>query len=339
MKKKAFITGVTGQDGAYLAQFLLEKGYDVAGGYRRLSNINFSRLDKLNITNDIKLVETDLQDTSNLVRVIQEEQPDEVYNLAAQSFVAHSFKNPILTGNVTGIGVTNILEAIRIINTDIKFYQASTSELFGNAKESPQNENTPFFPRSPYGVSKQYGHYATINYRESYDIFAVAGILFNHESPLRGLEFVTRKITNAVARIHLGKQDYFEIGNLDVKRDWGYAKEYVEAMWLMLQTEKPENYVLATGENHSVREWIIRCFELLGRKIVWQGEGENEVGKDANTGKILVKVNPEFYRPAEIYNLVGDYSKAKKELGWEPVVKYQKLVEIMLKADIDKESK
>lgn len=339
MKKKAFITGVTGQDGAYLAQFLLEKGYDVCGGFRRLSNLNFARLDELGVRNDIKLVETDLQDTSNLVRVIQEEEPDEVYNLAAQSFVAHSFKNPILTGNVTGLGVTNILEAIRIINTDIKFYQASTSELFGNAKISPQNEETPFYPRSPYGVSKQYGHYSTINYKESYNIFAVAGILFNHESPLRGLEFVTRKITNAVARIHLGKQDYFEIGNLDVKRDWGYAKEYVEAMWLMLQTEEPDNYVLATGENHSVREWIVRCFELLGKRIVWEGENEDEIGRDAITGKIHVKVNPEFYRPAEIYNLVGDYSKAKNELGWEPVVKYQKLVEIMLKADIDKESK
>lgn len=336
MRKKAFITGVTGQDGAYLSAFLLSKGYEVAGGYRRLSSPSFTRLDELGIRNHIKLIETDLLDASNLIRVIKEEKPSEVYNLAAQSFVAHSFKNPILTGNVTGMGVTNILEAVRIADDNIRFYQASTSELFGNAVQTPQNEETPFQPRSPYGVAKQYGHWATLNYRDSYQIFAVAGILFNHESPLRGLEFVTRKITNAVARISLGKQDFFEIGNLDVKRDWGYAKDYVEAMWMMLQNKTPESYVLATGENHSVREWIEHSFELVGIKIRWSGEKEKEMGFNAKTGKLLVKVNPEYFRPAEIYDLVGDYSKIKAELGWEPKVRYRELVEIMLQADLEK---
>ena len=336
MRKKAFITGVTGQDGAYLSEFLLTKGYDVVGGFRRLSSPSFTRLDELGIKNELKLVETDLLDASNLIRVIKEERPTEVYNLAAQSFVAHSFKNPILTGNVTGMGVTNILEAVRIADDNIRFYQASTSELFGNAEQSPQNEETPFQPRSPYGVAKQYGHWATLNYRDSYHIFAVAGILFNHESPLRGLEFVTRKITNAVALISLGKQDFFEIGNLDVKRDWGYAKEYVEAMWMMLQTDKPENYVLATGENHTVREWIETSFSKVGINISWEGENENEKGYDVKSGNLLVKVNPEFFRPAEIYDLVGDYSKIKRELGWKPKVKFQELVDIMLKADLEK---
>ena len=336
MRKKAFITGVTGQDGAYLSEFLLTKGYDVVGGFRRLSSPSFTRLDELGIKNELKLVETDLLDASNLIRVIKEERPTEVYNLAAQSFVAHSFKNPILTGNVTGMGVTNILEAVRIADDNIRFYQASTSELFGNAEQSPQNEETPFQPRSPYGVAKQYGHWATLNYRDSYHIFAVAGILFNHESPLRGLEFVTRKITNAVALISLGKQDFFEIGNLDVKRDWGYAKEYVEAMWMMLQTDKPENYVLATGENHTVREWIETSFSKVGINISWEGENENEKGYDVKSGNLLVKVNPEFFRPAEIYDLVGDYSEIKRELGWKPKVKFQELVDIMLKADLEK---
>lgn len=336
MTKKAFITGVTGQDGAYLSKFLLSKGYSVSGGYRKLSIPNFSRLDELGIRDKINLVETDLLDSSNLIRVIKEEKPTEVYNLAAQSFVASSFKNPSLTGKVTGMGVTNILEAIRIVDTGIRFYQASTSELFGLSEQFPQNENTPFHPRSPYGIAKLYGHWATVNYRESYNIFAVAGILFNHESPLRGLDFVTRKITHAVARIHLGKQDILEIGNLDVKRDWGYAEEYVEAMWKMLQIDKPENYVLATGENHSVREWIESSFALIDKKIRWEGKDQNEVGKDSVTGKILVKVNPSFYRPAEIYSLVGDSSKARNDLGWEPKVKYNKLVEIMLAADLEK---
>ncbi len=234
------------------------------------------------------------------------------------------------------MAVINLLEVIRIINPQIRFYQASTSELFGVAKESPQNEETPFSPRSPYGVGKLYGHWATINYRDSYNIFAVAGILFNHESPLRGIEFVTRKITDAVAKIHLGKQEFFDIGNLDVKRDWGYAKEYVEGMWMMLQTDKPENYVLATNENHSVREWTETCFELIGKRIIWEGKGKNEIGKDSVSGKILVKVNPEFFRPAEIDDLVGNYSKAKRDLGWEPKTKFKELSKMMLEADIDK---
>lgn len=338
MKKTAFITGITGQDGAYLAEFLLEKGYHVVGGFRRLSTLNFSRLDELGIREKIKLVETDMLDASNLIRAVQEVKPDEIYNLAAQSFVAHSFKNPILTGNITGLGVTNLLEAIRIVNPGIRFYQASTSELYGAAAESPQNENTPFKPRSPYGVAKLYGHWITINYRESYDIFACAGILFNHESPLRGLEFVTRKITDSVAKIHYGKLKYFEIGNLDVKRDWGYAKEYVKGMWMMLQQEKPDNFVLATNENHSVREWIETCFNHIDRQILWEDKGENEIGRDARTGEILVKVNPEYFRPAEIRDLLGDYSKAKRELDWEPHVKQRELSKIMLKADLEKHS-
>jgi GDPmannose 4,6-dehydratase len=338
MKKTAFITGITGQDGAYLAQLLLEKDYTVVGGFRRLSTPNFTRLDELGIAAKVKLVEVDLLDASNLTRVIQEIKPDEVYNLGAQSFVAHSFKNPILTGNVTGLGVTNLLEAIRIVDTNIRFYQASTSEMFGHASEFPQNENTPFYPRSPYGVAKLYGHWMTINYRESYNIFAATGILFNHESPLRGIEFVTRKITDAVAKIHLRKQKFFEIGNMEVKRDWGFAKEYVEGMWKMLQVEKPDTYVLATNETHTVREWIEVCFDLVGTQIVWGGKEENEIGKDAQTGEVLVKVNPEFYRPAEVEHLLGDYSKAKRELSWEPKIKFKELAEIMLKADIEKQS-
>ncbi|HPX92112.1 MAG TPA: GDP-mannose 4,6-dehydratase [Spirochaetota bacterium] len=334
--KRAFITGITGQDGAYLAELLLTKGYKVYGGFRRLSTPNFWRLDELNITDKVELVEIDLLDAGNLTRVIGDIKPDEVYNLAAQSFVAHSFKNPVLTGKVTGIGVTNILEAIRIVNKNIKFYQASTSELFGLVQEIPQTENTPFYPRSPYGVAKLYGHWITINYRESYDMFASTGILFNHESPLRGLEFVTRKITDAVAKIYHGKQEFFEIGNLDAKRDWGYAKEYVEGMWRILQAPKADNYVLATNETHSVREWIEVCFNYIGKEIVWEGEGEKEVGKDAKSGKVLVQVNPAFYRPAEVDLLIGDYSKAKTELGWEPKTKYKELAEIMLQRDIER---
>jgi len=336
MAKTAFITGITGQDGAYLAQLLLSKEYNVVGGFRRLSTPNFWRLEELGIINNIELVETDLLDVGNLVRTIDKYEPLEIYNLAAQSFVAHSFSNPLLTGKVTGLGVANILEAIRIVNKGIRFYQASTSELFGMVQEIPQKETTPFYPRSPYGVAKLYGHWITINYRESYGIFASAGILFNHESPLRGIEFVTRKITDAVAKIHYGKQDFFEIGNMDAKRDWGYAKEYVEGMYLMLQAEKPDNYILATGETHSVREWIEVCFEIVGRKVVWEGAKEKEIGRDAKSGKVLVKVNPEYFRPAEVDILVGDPSKAKKELGWEPKVKYRELAEIMLKRDLER---
>lgn len=334
--KRAFITGITGQDGAYLAEFLLSKGYSVIGGFRRLSTPNFWRLEELGIAQEIVLEEIDMLDAGNLVRVIDKYSPDEVYNLAAQSFVAHSFANPLLTGNVTGLGVTSILEAIRIVNKNIRFYQASTSELFGLAQEYPQKETTPFYPRSPYAIAKLYGHWMTINYRESYGIFASTGILFNHESPLRGIEFVTRKITNAVAKIYSGKQEFFEIGNMDAKRDWGYAKEYVDGMWRILQADRPDNFVLATGETHSVREWIEVCFGHIGKKIIWKGERQNEEGVDAKTKKVLVKVNPEFFRPAEVDYLVGDASKAKHELGWEPNVKFAKLAEIMLERDIER---
>ncbi len=337
--KTAFVTGITGQDGAYLAELLLGKGYRVVGGFRRLSTPNFARLDELKVTGDVELVEVDLLDAGNLTRVISEVKPDEVYNLGAQSFVAHSFKNPVLTGNVTGIGVTNLLESIRMVNTGIKFYQASTSELYGKVQETPQKETTPFYPRSPYGVAKLYGHWMTINYRESYNIFASTGILFNHESPLRGLEFVTRKVTDSVAKIYYGKQDFFEIGNMDAKRDWGYAKEYVDGMWRILQAPKADNFVLATNQTHSVREWIEVCFSFIDKEIVWQGKDENETGKDAKTGKILVKVNPAFFRPAEVDMLIGDYSKAKRELGWEPKTMYKELAEIMLKKDLERQSK
>jgi len=335
MRKVAFITGITGQDGAYLAEILLASNYKVYGGFRRLSAPNFSRLEELKILKKIKLVETDLLDPSNLARIVRDVKPTEVYNLGAQSYVAHSFKNPILTGNVTGMGVTNLLEAIRIVNPETRFYQASTSELYGLTKEFPQNEDTPFYPRSPYAIAKLYGHWMTINYRESYNIFATAGILFNHESPLRGVEFVTRKITDAVAKIHYGKLNHFDIGNMDVRRDWGYAKDYAEGMWMMMKAEKPDNFVLATNESHSVREWIELCFNLIGRNIKWEGSGKNELGRDARSGKVLVKVNPEFYRPAEVQSVIGDYSKAKRILGWEPKVRFSELVELMLNHDLE----
>lgn len=336
MNKAAFITGITGQDGAYLAEFLLKKGYKVYGGYRRLSTPNFWRLEEIGIKEQVNLIEVDLLDSGNLIRALTETRPDELYNLAAQSFVAVSFEKPVLTGKVTGMGVTNLLEAVRIVNTKIKFYQASSSEMFGKVQEIPQRESTPFYPRSPYAVAKLYGHWMTINYRESFNIFGCSGILFNHESPTRGMEFVTRKITDAVARIKYGKQEFFEIGNLDSKRDWGYAKEYVEGMWLMLQQERPDDYVLATGETHSVREFAEYAFNYAGIKIKWEGTGVNEKGKDAVTGKIRVKVNPKFFRPAEVELLVGDYSKAKEKLGWEPKIKFRELVEIMAQRDLER---
>ncbi len=334
MSKTAFVTGVTGQDGAYISEFLLNKGYKVYGGYRRLSTPNFWRLDTLGVTKDVELIEIDLLDAGNLTRTLADIKPDEIYNLAAQSFVGVSFDKPVLTGKVTGLGVTNILEAIRIVNKDIKFYQASSSELYGKVQEVPQTEDTPFYPRSPYAVAKLYGHWMTINYRESYDIFGCSGILFNHESPLRGIEFVTRKISDAVSKIKLGKQDYFEIGNMDAKRDWGFAKEYVEGMYMMLQHDEPDTYVLATGETRSVREFIEYAFEFVDMKIVWEGKDENEIGKDAATGKVVVKVNPKFFRPAEVELLIGDPSKAKDKLGWEPKVKFQELVHLMVESDL-----
>ena len=336
MSKKAFVTGITGQDGAYLAAFLLTKGYEVYGGYRRLSTPNFWRLEELGVKEKVHLIELDLLDAGNITRTLIDINPRELYNLAAQSFVAVSFEKPVLTGNVTGIGVTNLLESIRIVNTDIKFYQASSSEMFGKAQEIPLKESTPFYPRSPYAVAKLYSHWMTINYRESYNIFGCSGILFNHESPLRGIEFVTRKISDAVARIKYKTLDNFEVGNMYSKRDWGFAKEYVEGMWMMLQQKKPDDYILATNETHTVKEFIEHAFNYIDVTLTWEGSGVKEKGIDSKTGKVLVKVSPKFFRPAEVDVLMGDYSKARTILGWEPKVTFKKLVEIMVKSDLDR---
>lgn len=311
---KALITGITGQDGSYLAEFLLDKGYEVYGMVRRSSVENFERIEY--IKDRLKLVQADLLDQLSIIDAVKESQPDEIYNLAAMSFVPTSWKQPLLTGEFTALGVTRMLEAVRHMNKDIKFYQASSSEMFGKVKQVPQNENTPFYPRSPYGVAKVYGHYMTVNYRESYDIFACSGILFNHESPRRGLEFVTKKITNGAAMIKLGLADRLLLGNLDAKRDWGYAKDYVEAMWLMLHQDKPEDYVISTDETHSVREWAELSFKYLG--LDW----EKYVGIDER-----------YIRPADVNLLVGDSSKARKNLGWAPKIKFEELVKIMVEYD------
>jgi len=334
--KKAIVTGITGQDGSYLAQLLLEKGYEVYGTYRRMASVNFWRIEELGIKNhpNLKLIEFDLIDQSNAIRMVSEIEPDEIYNLAAQSFVGVSFEQPLATAHITGLGAVHLLEAIRIVNPKIRFYQASTSEMFGKVQEIPQKETTPFYPRSPYGVAKLYAHWMTINYRESYDIFGCSGILFNHESPLRGLEFVTRKITDGVAKIVLGKQDYLELGNLDAKRDWGYAKEYVEGMYLMLQASKPDTYVLATNRTETVRDFVKMAFKAVDIDLVFEGSGVDEKGIDKKTGKVLVKVNPKYFRPAEVDLLIGDYSKAKKELGWEPKTSLEELCKMMVEADI-----
>ncbi len=332
--KTALITGITGQDGAYLVKLLLEKGYRVYGSYRRLSMPNFWRLEELGIKNHLRFVEMDLHDTGNIIRVLEKIEPDEVYNLAAQSFVAVSFEEPILTGEVTALGTARILEAIRIVDPKIKFYQASSSEMFGKVQETPQNEKTPFYPRSPYAAAKLYAHWMTINYREAYHIFACSGILFNHESPLRGIEFVTRKITDGAARIKYGLLKGLELGTLDASRDWGYAPEYVESMWLMLQQKKPDNYVVATGRNSSVRDFVTHAFEYAGFRLEWQGKGCKEVARDKKNGKVLVRSAKRFYRPAEVNELLGDYAKAKKVLGWNPGTGFKKLVEIMTEADL-----
>ena len=330
MVKKALITGITGQDGYYLAKFLLEKGYEVYGMYRRSSLEIEERI--FGIREKIRLVEGDITDTVSMIKILKEINPDEVYNLASQSFVPASWSQPISTSEITGVGVVKILEAIRLVNPKIRFYQASSSEMFGKVQEFPQTENTRFHPRSPYGFSKVFGYYATINYRESYDIFACNGILFNHESPKRGKQFVTRKISHSVARIKLGQQDCFNLGNLDAKRDWGYAKDYVEAMWLMLQQEKPGDYVIATGETHSVREFVEEAFNIVGMPIEWEGEGFNEVGK--HNGKIVVKINQKFIRLAEVDILSGSPEKAKRELNWSPRVNFKELVKMMVEADL-----
>lgn len=334
--KKALITGITGQDGAYLAQLLLEKNYLVYGTYRRSSSVNFWRIEELNIAKhpNLKLVEYDLNDQSASIRLINEIQPDEIYNLAAQSFVAVSFDQPILTAQTTGIGALHLLEAIRIINPKIKFYQASTSEMFGKVQQTPQTENTPFYPRSPYGFSKLFAHWATINYRESYNLFAVSGILFNHESPLRGREFVTRKITDTVAKIYLGLADKLELGNLDAQRDWGHAKEYVEGMYLMLQHTTPETFVLATNQTTTVRKFVEISFEKIGIKIDWKGKESDEKGYCRSTGNLIVEVNPKFYRPAEVDTLIGDASKANELLGWTPNNSMKEICHEMVDADL-----
>ena len=334
--KTAIVTGITGQDGAYLAQLLLEKGYKVVGTYRRTSSVNFWRIQELNIENhpDLELLEYDLTDLSASIRLVQKTEPDEIYNLAAQSFVGVSFDQPITTTEITGIGVTNLLEAIRIVNPAIRFYQASTSEMFGKVQSIPQDETTPFYPRSPYGIAKLYAHWMTINYRESYGIFATSGILFNHESPLRGREFVTRKITDAVARIKLGQQQILELGNMDAKRDWGFAKEYVEGMWRMLQAHKPDTFVLATNRTETVRDFVTMAFKAADMNLRWEGSGEQEQGVDISSGKVVVRVNPRFYRPAEVDLLIGNPCKARQKLGWQPETTLEELCAMMVKADL-----
>jgi len=334
--KRAIVTGITGQDGAYLTQFLLEKGYKVYGTYRRTSSVNFWRLEELGVQNDpnLHLIEYDLTDQSSSIRMVQEIEPDEIYNLAAQSFVGVSFEQPITTANITGIGCVHLLEAIRIINPKIRFYQASTSEMFGKVQQIPQTESTSFYPRSPYGVAKLYAHWMVINYKESYDIFACSGILFNHESPLRGKEFVTRKITDSVAKIKLGKLKCLELGNMDAKRDWGFAKDYVEGMYLMLQAKTPETYVLATNRTQTVREFVLMAFKAVGINVEFKGTAEDEVAINIATGDIVVRVNPKFYRPCEVELLIGDATKAKDELGWESKSTLEELCSMMVQEDL-----
>ncbi|VWD15244.1 GDP-mannose 4,6-dehydratase [Burkholderia lata] len=334
--KTAIITGITGQDGAYLAQLLLEKNYLVYGTYRRTSSVNFWRIEELGIDShpNLRLVEYDLTDLGASINLLKTTGATEVYNLAAQSFVGVSFDQPSTTAAITGLGPLNLLEAIRIVNTDIRFYQASTSEMFGKVQAIPQIESTPFYPRSPYGVAKLYAHWITVNYRESYDIFGCSGILFNHESPLRGREFVTRKITDSIAKIHLGKLDVLELGNLDAKRDWGFAKEYVEGMWRMLQADKPDTYVLATNRTETVRDFVTMAAKATDIDLAWSGSGADEIGTCKKTGKVIVKINPKFYRPAEVELLIGNPEKAHAELGWKPQTSLEALCQMMVEADI-----
>tara|TARA_E500000331_G_scaffold82519_2_gene78298 strand:+ start:2850 stop:3935 length:1086 start_codon:yes stop_codon:yes gene_type:complete len=340
MKKTALITGVTGQDGSYLAEFLLDKGYEVHGVKRRSSMFNTGRIDHLYQDPHITgrrfiLHHGDMTDSSSLVRIIQEVQPDEIYNLAAQSHVAVSFEEPEYTANSDGLGTLRVLEAIRILELENKtrFYQASTSELYGLVQETPQKETTPFYPRSPYAAAKLYAYWITVNYREAYGMYACNGILFNHESPLRGETFVTRKITRALSRIKLGLQTCLYLGNLDAKRDWGHAKDYVEMQWLMLQQDKPEDFVIATGEQYSVRDFVDKASKQIGIEIFWEGEGLAERGYD-NEGKCLVAVDPRYFRPTEVESLLGDASKAKKKLGWTPKITFKELVAEMMSADL-----
>ena len=349
--KKAIITGITGQDGAYLAQLLLDKGYTVYGTYRRTSSVNFWRINELGIQNhpNLHLVEYDLTDLGSSISLIQKAQPDEIYNLAAQSFVGVSFDQPSTTAQITGIGALHLLEAIRLTSKKIRFYQASTSEMFGKVQAVPQVEDTAFYPRSPYGVAKLYAHWMTINYRESYGIFGSSGILFNHESPLRGREFVTRKITDSVAKIKLGQLDCVELGNIDAKRDWGFAKEYVEGMWRILQADEADTFVLATNRTETVRDFVRMAFKGAGIAVDFKGSAENEVaivascaptpalpqgGRELKVGQTVVRINPKFYRPAEVELLIGNPAKAKAKLGWEPTTTLEQLCQMMVEADL-----
>ena len=330
--KRALITGVNGQDGSYLAELLLEKGYKVYGLMRRKSSVDYGNVE--HIKDKIEFIYADMADVVSLTNAMRISQADEVYNLAAQSFVGTSWEQPVATAEIDGIGALNMLEAIRIIKPNAKFYQASTSEMYGLVQAIPQNEDTPFYPRSPYGVAKLYGHWITKNYRESYDMYACSGILFNHESERRGKEFVTRKITDAVARIKFGVQEVLELGNLDAKRDWGHAKDYVRAMWLMLQQDEADDYVIATNETRTVREFVERTFMYVGIEIIWEGSEVNEIGKDKATGKTVVKINPDFFRPAEVDILIGDPIKAETKLGWKREIPFVELVERMIKNDL-----
>ena len=331
--KRALITGINGQDGSYLAELLLEKGYEVYGILRRKSVVDYGNVE--HIKDKIHFIYADMTDVVSLIAAMRTSQADEVYNLAAQSFVATSWEQPILTANIDALGVTNLLEAIRIVKPEARFYQASTSEMFGKVQAIPQDETTPFYPRSPYGVAKLYGHWITKNYRESFNLFTCSGILFNHEGERRGLEFVTRKITHTVARIKLGLEDHIELGNLDAKRDWGHSKDYVRAMWLMLQQDQPDDYVVATGETRTVREFVQVAFSKVGIDIEFEGTGVDEVGKDKATGKVLVKVNPQFFRPAEVELLIGSPKKAEEKLGWKREISFDEMVERMIKKDLE----
>lgn len=339
-KKVALITGITGQDGSYLAEFLLEKGYEVHGIIRRSSSFNTDRIDHIYRDPHEKNVKMflhygDLTDSSNIARVLEKVQPDEIYNLGAQSHVKVSFEIPEYTCNADGLGTLRLLDAVKDKGMAVKFYQAGSSEMFGKVLETPQKETTPFYPRSPYACAKVFSHNIGVNYRESYNMFVCNGILFNHESPRRGGTFVTKKITNAFAKMKLGKQDKLYLGNLDAKRDWGYAKDYVEAMWLMLQQEKPDDFVVATGETHTVREFVEHSARMLGYEIEWQGKGEEEKGVDAKTGQVLIEIDPKYFRPAEVEKLLGDATKAKEKLGWEPKVKFEELVKLMMEAEFE----
>ncbi|MFE9744116.1 GDP-mannose 4,6-dehydratase [Saccharothrix saharensis] len=336
--RTALVTGISGQDGAYLAQLLLEKDYQVYGAYRRTSSINFWRIAELGIEQhpNLHLVEYDLTDLGNSIRLLESTGADEIYNLAAQSFVSVSFDQPATTAQITGIGALNLLEAMRTVRPQARFYQASTSEMFGKVQAVPQTETTSFYPRSPYGVAKLFAHWTTVNYRESYDLFASSGILFNHESPLRGQEFVTRKVTDSVAKIKLGKLDVLELGNLDAKRDWGYAKEYVDGMWRMLQADEPDTFVLSTNRTVTVRDFVTLSFAAAGIELRWEGSGEAERGLDAESGRELVRVNPKFYRPAEVDLLIGDASKARDVLGWEARTTLEELARMMVEADVER---